>query len=73
MDWPSFATMSPSDLDAIVAYLRTLPPVRNRIPPIERTVLPAYLWDKFKLLMLGDDPPSYFFDGNAGITSGTRS
>jgi hypothetical protein len=73
MDWPSFATMSPSDLDAIVAYLRTLPPVRNRIPPIERTVLPVYLWDKFKLLMLGDDPPSYFFDGNAGITSGTRS
>jgi mono/diheme cytochrome c family protein len=72
MDWPSFATMGPSDLDAVVAYLRTLPPVRNRIPPIERTVLPVYLWSKFKLLMLGDDPISYFFEGNAGITTGGR-
>jgi mono/diheme cytochrome c family protein len=72
MDWPSFATMRASDLDAIVAYLRTLPPVRNRIPPIARTVLPVYLWSKFTLLMLGDDPPSYFFEGNAGITSEAR-
>jgi mono/diheme cytochrome c family protein len=72
MDWPSFSTMKPSDVDAIVAYLRTVPPVRNKIPPIERTVLPVYLWDKFKLLMLGDDPISYFFAGNAGISSGAR-
>jgi hypothetical protein len=72
MDWPSFATMKPSDVDAIVAYLRTVPPVRNKIPAIQRTVIPVYLWDKFKLLMLGDDPPSYFYAGNAGITSGAR-
>jgi len=72
MDWPSFANMKPSDLDAVVAYLRTVPPVRNKIPPIQRTVLPVYLWGKFKLLMLGDDPTMYFFDGNAGISSGAR-
>jgi mono/diheme cytochrome c family protein len=72
MDWPSFATMKPSDLDAIVAYLRTVPPVRNKIPPIQRTVLPVYLWGKFKLLMLGDDPTEYFFAGNAGISSEAR-
>jgi mono/diheme cytochrome c family protein len=72
MDWPSFATMKPSDLDAIVAYLRTVPPVRNRIPPIQRTVLPVFLWEKFRLLILGNDPFSYFYAGNAGITSGAR-
>ena len=30
MDWPSFSTMNADDLNAIVAYLRTVPPVRTR-------------------------------------------
>jgi hypothetical protein len=72
MDWPSFATMKPSDLDAIVAYLRTVPPVRNKVPRLTRTVLPVYLWEKFRLLILGNDPTSYFYSGNAGITTEAR-
>lgn len=32
MEWPSYATMSADDLDAIVAYLRTVPAVRNHVP-----------------------------------------
>ena len=70
MDWPSFSTLPASDIDAIVAYLRTVPPVRNKVPRLTRTVLPLYLWGKFQMLILGADIPSYFFAGNAGITSG---
>ena len=69
MDWASFSTMKPEDVDAIVAYLRTVPPVYNRVPKPAHTALPAYLWGKFKLLILGDDPPMVFFAGNAGTTT----
>ncbi len=72
MDWASFSTLKPSDLDAIVAYLRTVPPIRNKVPRPTRTVLPLYLWGKFQMLILGQDLPSYFYAGNAGITSGAR-
>ena len=66
MDWASFSTLTPQDLDAIIAYLRTVPAVSNRIPSHRQPFLPIYLWGKFKLLMLGDDPPIAFFPGNAG-------
>ena len=61
MDWASYSTMKPEDLSAIVAYLRTVQPVSNRVPKPTRTFLPVYLWGKFKYLMLGDDPPMVFF------------
>ena len=32
MPWRSFAKMSQSDIAALVAYLRTLPPVSNKVP-----------------------------------------
>ena len=66
MDWPSYSTMKADDLNAIVAYLRTLPPVSNKVPPPSRTSLPLFLWGKFKLLILGDDPPMVFYPGNIG-------
>jgi mono/diheme cytochrome c family protein len=66
MDWSSFASMSGDDLNAIVAYLRTIPPVSNRVPPPARTFLPSYLWGKFRMLLLGHDPPMIFHAGNAG-------
>ena len=69
MDWPSFATMPASDIDAIVAYLRTVPPVRNKVPRPSRTFLPVHLWGKFKMLILGGDPPITFYAGNAGSTA----
>jgi cytochrome c oxidase cbb3-type subunit 2 len=72
MDWPSYSTIKPEDLHAIVAYLRTLPPVSNKIPPPRRTWLPAFLWGKFKFLILGVDPPMIFYPGNVGSASGGR-
>lgn len=72
MDWPSYSTMKPEDIDAIVAYLRTVPPVYNRVPQPVRTALPLFLWGKFKLLILGGDPPMTFFAGNVGTTQGGR-
>ena len=72
MDWPAFSTMKESDINAIVAYLRTVPPVRNKVPRPARTPLPAYMWGKFRMLILGEDIPSYFDGGNAGIAGGTQ-
>jgi len=66
MDWASFATMKEDDINAIVAYLRTVPPVRNQVPPPDWTFLPLHLWGKFKLLILGADPPITIYPGNAG-------
>lgn len=66
MDWPSFSTMSEADLNAMVAYLRTVPPVKNFVPPLTRTNTFAFLWGKFKFLFMGDDPPMTFYAGNAG-------
>ena len=70
MDYPSFSTMTADDLSAVVAYLRTVPPVTNKVPAPRRAFLPFYLWGKFKMLILGQDPPMVFFPGNAGVTGG---
>ena len=32
MPWPAFRNLSDDDLKAVFAYLRTIPPVRNRVP-----------------------------------------
>jgi hypothetical protein len=32
MPWPTFSKLSDEDVGAIVAYLRSLPPVRHRVP-----------------------------------------
>jgi cbb3-type cytochrome c oxidase subunit III len=72
MDWASFATMKPSDIDAIVKYLRTVPPVSNRVPAPRYKFFPSYMWGKFKLLILGGDPPIAIFPGNAGTPGGQR-
>ena len=66
MDWSSFSTLKPEDLTALIAYLRTIPPVVNEVPAPARTFLPFYLWGKFKMLVLGGDPPMLFYAGNAG-------
>lgn len=56
MPWPSFAHLTPEDARAIVAYLRSVPPVRHvmpaRVPPGGRAsgsiidFPPAPAWDK---------------------------
>jgi cbb3-type cytochrome c oxidase subunit III len=72
MDWASYSNMKPSDIDAIVAFLRTVPPVSNKVPPPRFRWLGSYLWGKFNLLILGGDPPLEIFTGNAGTPGGAR-
>ncbi len=66
MPWPNFANMKPDDLNALVAFLRSLPPVSNRIPAPRSPNIVSYLAGKFSMLILQKDPPLYVYPGNAG-------
>ena len=66
MAWPAFAHLSADDLNALVAFLRTIPPVSNRIPPPVRLNLVAFLLGKFQMLIQKVDIPLVGFAGNAG-------
>ncbi len=66
MPWTAFANMSETDFSAVVAYLRSLKPVNNRIPGHEPQNIFAYLAGKFKMLILHEDFPSVVHFGNAG-------
>jgi CheY-like chemotaxis protein len=66
MPWISYANLTPADVSAIVAYLRTIPPITNRIPAPTRPNIVSYLWGKFQLLILKKDLPLLAFPGNAG-------
>jgi len=66
MGWPAYAHLTPQDQDAIVAFLRTIPPVKNQIPPPARLGLFAYMSAKFQMLIGGRDFPIVLFAGNAG-------
>ena len=67
MPWPAFASMREDDLDAIVAYLRTIPPVYNKIPEPQSPNILSYLWGKFQVLILKKDIPGRVYPGNAGM------
>lgn len=69
MPWTSYASLTEDDQRALIAYLRTLPAIVNRIPEPSRPPLPVYLWAKFKMLILGIDPPASTYPGNAGSRS----
>jgi len=69
MPWPNFANMKPQDLNALVAFLRSLPPVSNRIPAPRAPNIVSYMAGKFSMLILHKDPPVYFFPGNAGTAA----
>ena len=66
MPWPAFASMKADDLNAIVAYLRTIPPVYNKIPDPQSPNILSYFWGKFEVLILKKDIPLHAFPGNAG-------
>ena len=73
MPWPSFGSLKAHDVDALVAALRTLPPVSNGIPgPTELSLVP-YLWGKFQVLILERDIPGFTYPGNAGAPGGGPS
>ncbi|HEY7789776.1 MAG TPA: c-type cytochrome [Vicinamibacterales bacterium] len=70
MGWTGYADLTPQDLNAIVAYLRTIPPVHNAIPAHDRPNIVTYLWGKFRVLIMKEDPALYAYPGNAGSARG---
>jgi hypothetical protein len=40
MPWQTYAQMTEADLKAIFAYLKTVPPVSNNVPPSEPAEAP---------------------------------
>jgi mono/diheme cytochrome c family protein len=70
MPWPAFALLKEDDLNAIIAYLRTLPPVVNKIPDPKSPNIFSYMWGKFQALILKKDIPIHVYPGNAGATHG---
>jgi len=69
MGWTAYAHWTDADRKALVAYLRTLPPVHNAIPPRVSPGFFAYLADKFRMLIGGVDKPILIYSGNAGTAS----
>jgi mono/diheme cytochrome c family protein len=66
MPWTSYSTLKPADLSAVVAYLRTVQAISNRIPAPHQPNIVSYLWGKFRLLVLKTDLPLLTYPGNAG-------
>lgn len=67
MPWPAFAGMSSEDMDAVIAYLRTVPPIYNAVPERDEPNIFSYLWMKFQMLILKKPFPSFISPGNAGM------
>jgi mono/diheme cytochrome c family protein len=66
MPWTSYSQFKDDDLNAIIAYLRTLPPVVNKIPEPEHLNLFAYMWGKFQMNILKKPMVAIGESGNAG-------
>ncbi|MBI3786622.1 MAG: c-type cytochrome, partial [Ignavibacteriales bacterium] len=58
MPWTAFAQMKDEDLNAIIAYLRTVPAVHNKIPDPEKPGFFSYMWGKFRMLILKEQIPA---------------
>ncbi len=58
MPWTAFASLREDDQNAIVAYLRTIPPIHHKIPDPEKLNIFSYLWGKFKMLVLKQQIPA---------------
>ena len=72
MPWTSYANFTADDLHAVIAYLRSLPPINNNIPKPEPLNTFSYLWGKFKMLILKEDFPVFMSPGNAGTAKETQ-
>jgi hypothetical protein len=71
MPWTAYSALNNDDLNAIIAYLRTVPPVYNKVPEAEPLGLFSYLWAKFKMLILKEDFHINIYPGNAGQSQAT--
>jgi len=58
MPWAALAALKEDDQNAIVAYLRTVPAVSHKIPDPDKPNIFAYLWGKFKMLVLKEQIPT---------------
>ncbi len=61
MPWTSIAQMPDDDVNAIIAYLRTVPPIRNEVPLPEKPNIFSYMWGKFEMLILKKQYPGYIY------------
>ena len=66
MPWTILAGLADSDLDALFAYLRTLPPARNLVPPSTDAPLGTALAGKLLALVRGEQLRASYHPGNAG-------
>ncbi|HEY3187845.1 MAG TPA: c-type cytochrome, partial [Solirubrobacteraceae bacterium] len=70
MPWTIFAGLTDADVDAIHAYLASLPPVRNLVPPPEAPDLRTGTLGKLRLILTGRQIGAGYFPGNAGRPTG---
>jgi mono/diheme cytochrome c family protein len=70
MPWTAAAKLKPEELNAIIAYLRTIPAIHNEIPDHKPLGFFPYMWGKFKMLVLKQDLAAELSTGNAGILKG---
>jgi len=68
MPWTAYAALKSTDMKAIILFLRSLPPVYNKIPLPEKPNIFSYMWGKFRMLILKHDFPLTVYPGNAGTT-----
>jgi mono/diheme cytochrome c family protein len=73
MGWPAYARLSESDMNALVAFLRSIPPVANKIPPPQPPGIVSFLAGKFRWLIMKQDPPITIHVGNAGSAGPARA
>lgn len=73
MPWTYLALMKDEDLNAIIAYLRTVPPVHNKIPDPEKPGFFAYLWGKFRMLILKEQIPASLYSAPRQKPSASRA
>jgi cytochrome c oxidase cbb3-type subunit 2 len=73
MPWPSYGSLQPADVDAIVAALRALPAVSNAIPAPRDPNIVSFFWGKFQMLIVQKDQPGPTYPGNAGTPNSGKS
>jgi len=71
MSWPWFARLAPADTRATAVYLKSLPPVRNLVPPAEKIPVVEAVGGKI-LVLLGRKTAVEFWGGNAAADPGLR-
>ncbi|MGA9120108.1 MAG: c-type cytochrome [Bacteroidota bacterium] len=69
MPWTAYSALEEKDLDAIIAYLRSIPPVSNPIPNPQPLSFFPYLAGKFQMLVLKKEFVVYVYPGNGGGAS----